>query len=534
MAKAPLGSLLAEGPEEQTLVDEIKGTYAKLRESLEARQNPLFDPVLLAMAQGFLAPTRTGSFGEALGNVAAQVGPAQEAQDKRAQEIANMKMELAQRELTQRQATRGEAAFQGLLGRMSGNKDIQVPTGAPVAGDAFMPSRDPAALVNQATAGSRSITSEDIARLAAMPGMSEKAKILQDMIRNDRDRFTISMNGIVFDRDKQQYLNLEIPGQKQEPFDTRYGRFNMTPYEYSEYKKAESAGKGKEWIDSFRGVTPAPAAPGAPSAPSAAPGAAPSAPSAKPSVRPTVGEQAAIDKAALVKAEETTKAEVGRTQDVIGQGKDATGRIAQYASLRSIASRPDAKEIFGIFNRPDIGTALLNLVQEGVKSPGQTSIQVGALEDTLRNVGLPQDQIDRYRFALATMANIQLQQAKLAAGQGAVSNFERDLFAAATLSPKDNPGTILAKLGMLEARANFDRQAASALRRSKMDADDFVESAEYQRMVNTYISQVTNIASNIGVKAPVRQAPRPATGNFGPAGQKLREELELNNAKPPR
>jgi hypothetical protein len=152
---------------------------------------------------------------------------------------------------------------------------------------------------------------------------------------------------------------------------------------------------------------------------------------------------------------------------------------------------------------------------------------VGALEDTMRNVGLPQDQIDRYRFALSTMANIQLQQAKLAAGQGAISNFERDLFANATLSPKDNPGTILAKLGMLEARANFDRQAASALRKSKMDADDFVESAEYQRMVNTYLDQVSNIASNIGVKTPARQATRQAAGNYGPARQKLNEELGI-------
>jgi hypothetical protein len=516
--KAPLGSLSAQGPEEQTLVDEIKGTYAKLRESLEARQNPLFDPVLLAMAQGFLAPTRTGSFGESLGNVAAQVGPAQEAQDKRMRENATMKMELAQQELAQRQATRGEAAFQGLLGRMSVPKDIQAPVGAPIAGDAFMPSRDPAALVNQATEGARSITSTDIARLASMPGMSEKAKILSDMIKNDRDRFTISMNGIVFDRDKQQYLNLEIPGQKQEPFTTKFGIFNMTPNEYSQYKQADEAGQGKEWIDKFRGVAPATGAPGAAGAPG----------------RLTVQQQAAQAEAEKTKATETAKAEVGRTQDVINQGKDATGRIAQYASLRSIASRPDAKDIFGIFNRPDVGTALLNLVQEGVKSPGQTSIQVGALEDTLRNVGLPQDQIDRYRFALATMANIQLQQAKLAAGQGAVSNFERDLFASATLSPKDPPGTILAKLSMLEARANFDRQAASALRKSKMDADEFVESPEYQRMVNTYLGQVSNIASNIGVKTPTRQAPRPATGNFGPARQKLNEELDLNDGKLPR
>lgn len=499
--KAPLGSLYAGNPEEQTLVDEIKGSYAKLREALDSRQNQLFDPVLLAMSQGFLSPTKTGSFGESLGNVAAMVGPAQQAEEKRAQEIASMKMELAQRELAQRQATRGEAMFREMLPRAGGQAGAPgAAPGAPATPGA------PSAPGAPAASQGRPITPEDIARLASVPGMESKAKILNDLIKSNRERFTISMNGIVFDKDTQQYLNLEIPGQKQEPFTTRFGRFEMTPFEYSQYKRAEEAGEGQQWLDKFRGTTPS----GAPS---------------RPAVRPTVAEATAEAKGAETKAVETTKAEVGRTQEMIDAGKDATGRLASYSALRSIASRPDAKEIFGIFNRPDFGTALLNLVQEGVQSPGSTTIRAGALEDTLRNIGLPQDQIDRYRFGLSVMANIQLQQAKLAAGQGAISNFERDLFASATLSPKDNPGTILAKLGMLEARANFDRQRAAALRRTKMDADDFLDTPEGQRMSQDYLNQISSLAANMGVKAPARASQRPATGNYGPAAQMLRDEL---------
>lgn len=497
--KAPLGSLYAEGPEEQQLVDEIKGSYAKLREALDSRQNQLFDPVLLAMAQGFLSPTKTGSFGEVLGNVAAQVGPAQQAEEKRAQEIASMKMELAQRELAQRQATRGEALFREMLPRSAGQAGAGAETPA-APGAAPKPSQG------------RVISPEDIARLASIPGMEDKAKILNDLVKSNRDRFIISMNGIVFDRDTQQYLNVEIPGQKQEPFTTPYGRFEMTPNEYSQFRRAESEGAGKQWIDNFR-------------KPGGAPSATPSAAAAAPAGRLTVEEQAARAKGAETKAAETAKAEVGRTQEMIDAGKDATGRLASYSALRSIASRPDSKEIFGILNRPDVGSAILNLIQEGVQSPGTTTIRAGALEDTLRNVGLPQDQIDRYRFALSVMANIQLQQAKLAAGQGAVSNFERDLFANATISPKDNPATIMAKLAMLEARANFDRQRAAALRKSKMDADEFLDTPEGQRMTQEYLNRVSNIASNIGVKTPARSGQRSATGNYGPAAQQLREEI---------
>jgi len=470
-AKSPL-SLYAETPEDVSAVQQYQDAQKKLLEALEGRQQ-LFDPTLLAMAQGFLSPTKTGSFGEALGNVANQVAPVQAAEEKRAQELAKMRFELAQANLGQSQATRGEREMRNLIGRMSGEQPGAA--GATPAGGAG------AAPAQGAPSSAQPVTAQDIARLAIIA--PDKAKILSDMIKNDRDRYVISMNGIVFDRDKQQYLNLEIPGQKQEPFTTKHGTFNMTPGEYSQYKQAEAAGNGKKWIDEFRGVA---STTGGTSAPATG--------------RLTVEEQAAKSEGAKTRETETAKAEVGRTQDLIGSGRDATGRLAAYSSLRSIASRPDASEIFGIFNRPDFATAVLNMIQEGVRSSG-SSIQAGALEDTMRNIGLPQEQIDRYRYALSTMANIQLQQAKLAAGQGAVSNFERDLFANATISPKDNPSTILAKLSMLEARANFDKKVASALRRSKKSADEFMESGDYDNMVQEYMNTISGISQKIGVNA---------------------------------
>ena len=477
-AKSPL-SLYAETPEELAPIEEYRAAQQKLIDAMEGRKNQLFDPVMLAMAQGFLAPTKTGSFGEALGNVASQVAPVQEAEEKRAQEIAKMRFDLAQQNLMQSRATRGEKEFRNLIGGM----------GASARAEGAAPGAPGAAGAPSVVSGARPISPQDIARLATLD--PEKAKILSDMVKAQQDRFAISMNGIVFDKSTGQYLNLEIPGQKQEPFSTPYGRFEMTPNEYSQFRQAEAAGKGKEWIDKFRqpsGVATS-ATPGAPGSPTG---------------RKTVSEQAAEAKGAETRATETAKAETTRTQDMINMGQDATGRQASYASLRSIASRPDANQLFGIFNRPDVGTAILNLVNEGVRSQSG-SIQVGALEDTLRNVGLPQDQIDRYRFALSTMANIQLQQAKLAAGQGAVSNFERDLFANATISPKDTPQAILSKLAMLEARADFDRRRASALRRSKMSADDFMESEDYNRIVQDYLGRVASISSNIGGKAPATQ-----------------------------
>lgn len=515
--KAPLASLYAEDVEEERLVSEIKDTYQKLRGALSTRRQ-MFDPVLLAAAQGFLAPTKSGSFGESLGNVAALVGPAQEAENKREMELAKMRLELAQGELGMRQAARGEQQFRQLLGgqppKPAGKgeefADTEVTAeaaatpGAPAKPATPLPPGRPQA--SGAPTGFTNITPRDIAMLASRPGMEGRAKILSDMIKLDQDRYAIAMNGTVFDKVTKTYMDIPIPGQKQEDFETPYGTFRMLPYEYSQFMKAVEAGTGEEWMKNWR------------SGKAGTPG------------RRTTQEIAAAGEGAKTAAQETAKGEVGRTQSAIEKAEDVTGRLAQYRTLKNIASQKNAKEIFGIFNRPDVGSAILTLVQEGLKAPGAAnSISAPAIENALRNIGLDQNLIDQYQFALSVMATIQLQQAKLAAGQGSVSNFERQLFADASISPRDNPGTILKKVEMLEARANFDRQIAKELRRTKMSLDDFKEQneAQYQRMVDSYLDRVTQIASGLR-GAPAKGAPRPATpGAYGPARDKLKDELGL-------
>jgi hypothetical protein len=103
----------AETEEEQANLQELQSARQKLQEALEGR-NRLFDPVLLAMAQGFLAPTPTGKFGESLANVAKAVAPAQEAEEKRGREIAQMRADLAAMKLGQSQ----EAQKRSLMGSL--------------------------------------------------------------------------------------------------------------------------------------------------------------------------------------------------------------------------------------------------------------------------------------------------------------------------------------------------------------------------------------------------------------------------------
>jgi hypothetical protein len=106
--KSPLGTLPGtsifpvggETPEELGAFERYRNAQKILSESYE-RRNQLFDPTLLAMAQGFLAPTKSGTFGEAIATTAEKVSAAQADEEKRAREAAAMRFQLAASEAGQ-------------------------------------------------------------------------------------------------------------------------------------------------------------------------------------------------------------------------------------------------------------------------------------------------------------------------------------------------------------------------------------------------------------------------------------------------
>lgn len=94
--KTPTASYLpGEDPDTVEANRRYQEALAKLTESLDNRKNRFFDPTLLAMAEGFLGPSQTGSFGEALGRVAGKLGPAEAAAAKEQQDLAQQQVAVA-------------------------------------------------------------------------------------------------------------------------------------------------------------------------------------------------------------------------------------------------------------------------------------------------------------------------------------------------------------------------------------------------------------------------------------------------------
>jgi hypothetical protein len=73
---------------------EVDSARELMKQALQDRKGRI-DPTFLALAQGFLAPTRTGSFGESLGTAVGAYGKAQEAESDRNAQLAKMRYELS-------------------------------------------------------------------------------------------------------------------------------------------------------------------------------------------------------------------------------------------------------------------------------------------------------------------------------------------------------------------------------------------------------------------------------------------------------
>ncbi|HSG19880.1 MAG TPA: hypothetical protein VLA31_03850, partial [Burkholderiaceae bacterium] len=129
MATQTIGYLPGQDPGDMQANEEYQQALQRMLASLDARKNRMFDPTMLAMAQGFLTPTKTGSFGESLGYAVGNLRAAQEEEAKLDQDLAQQQLALAGQGLNlQRQKAR-ERAFESMM-RPTPSEGAGEPSGA--------------------------------------------------------------------------------------------------------------------------------------------------------------------------------------------------------------------------------------------------------------------------------------------------------------------------------------------------------------------------------------------------------------------
>ena len=509
----------------------------RLTESLDARKNRLFDPTLLAMAEGFLGPTQTGGFGEALGRAAGKVRGAMAEEEKYEQDIAKAQMGLAQQRLElERQKRIANIAEQHF-----GGKGSAVPAegqAVPAGGQA-----DPAANFIQ------------FARLSGMSPAEIELKAVQ--IRRDANKVTeggafnldtgkfepfgiknvdidiagqrisvpatiaVQYNDLIKGRkfadavklimDYKQGLNLptesELAGAKagaeagarraqeaemkvvQLPLrNGSTGGFELSPQDAFEFQKIvrqfginspqalQFAGRFTGEGSLVGGVAPVQTPTGAPEV-----------------------QAGRIKSESERKAESEFRSEFAKTIAKLGAEKEANLPQAEMSArdMSALANRvlgnlSTSGEFVGLLSRPGLGPALAKLLAEGITTE-KGSYKLTAVEEGLLRISGASAKdianIEKLRgdFSQAELLFTQLYMAK----QGAITEGERRIVRMLGGATEMSADAIRTRIALVKERAEFDKKTIADYREWKQRNPDktfadFQTQPQFTKMLDAY------------------------------------------------
>jgi hypothetical protein len=530
--------------------------YNQLISAIDARQEkPAFDPTWLAAAQGFLAPKKTGSFFESLGNVAGNVAKAQEAEQNRALETAKARLDLAGMGVQQANQRAAMQMYQdGAAPALP-----SAPSSAPSAG-AMEPSP------SDFTLKSMGIEEPGTQLFPRQPLVPEKQFIASELLKGGnvpdakikyqdylRKDIETTQNGLIIQRSTGRAFEMPDPTPASVPFLSLKGELFPTTKFFARKLDALTQANDNEGRialeNKIRGigqrppaptgqpplqVTPMPAATGIVNAPKVATittprpmETVPEAPvrsALQPAVppaqmagmrTPSEIEKAKQREAMLLRVEEErikgeqkaqqerkeirptalekqeTEQEIKARQEIDDNRKEANDTIAYANQFRKYAELPNSKQMFGILNNQDLSSGLAKLVTETIRV-GTTSIGMPAIEDVMRNANMNTKEQAQYRNFLQLSTQLQLQRAKYM--KGSVSNYEQGILGNAGITAQDTPETIRMKADIMAARAQFDRQVAKRFKDSKQDAAAFLSSDEYiNKMIPDYHDRLNRL-----------------------------------------
>jgi hypothetical protein len=453
--------------------------------SLDARKNRLFDPTLLAMAEGFLAPTRTGGFGESLGMAAKNIRGAEEARFKEEQELAQAQLGLAQQGMQlERQKQMSQAYEQALKPGL--NAPSAAPSGgagAPAAGSlgatagAVPPGAEPQGF-QIAPPMPLSMTRDQFLRNAQMEGkpLGQALKEWDDYSRKQRE----TKEGYVFDYGagrafpvpKAEQVNIQIRGYS--------GTYPVSQEDAMRLAALERSGDAAGYKTLADRIVKGPAG----------------------TSQVSSAEELEQEKRrGTIIAEEEAKTESALRNDIINRADQAGSQIRTANQLIAIAEDPAADRMLGILSNQKYSSAIAKLIETGVGIPG-FSIGIPEIQNVLRNLNLSPPEIAKYQYAAMLIAQQRLEMTKFM--KGSVSDFEQRLMGSASMTTEDTPASIKMKSQAIIARGQFDRQVARLWNSSRgqyRSVNDFKQSDEYDKLVSDYDAKLAKLLETMPVPA---------------------------------
>lgn len=466
--------------------------------SLDARKNRLFEPTLLALAEGFLSPTRTGSFGESLGLAAGKLRGAEEAKFKEEQELAQAQLGLAQQGMQLERQKQLAKAYEDAMrppgsASLEGAPSVSAPASDAVPAGGTPPRAMPASAGPQgfeiAPGRPMPMSREQYLRIAQLEGtpLSKAVKEWDELERKNLETkeggVFSTTTGKFFPFPKADQVNIQLRGYQ--------GTFPVSTEDAMRLSALERAGDSAGYKALADRIVKGPSG----------------------TSRVSSAEEIEQErKRGTILAEEEAKTEAAQRNDIISRADQAGQKIRVANQVLALAEDPASARMFGILNNPAFSSAIAKLVETGIGIPG-FSIGIPEIQNVLRNMKLRPEEIARFQYGAMLFAQSQLEASQLAKGQGAISDFERRLFAATAMTAEDTPGTLKMKSQALIARGQFDRQVARLWEKSKgqfRSVTEFKQSDEYDKLVAEYDAKLGKLLERMPMSGQPAAPGQPA------------------------
>jgi hypothetical protein len=227
---------------------------------------------------------------------------------------------------------------------------------------------------------------------------------------------------------------------------------------------------------------------------------------AAPSKRVSMGEAEA--NLAFQKEQAKTTAEASRKE--IEGFKSATemgsvnNQIYLAKRLGELTTKyKDNPRIVNLLNNPDMSSAVAGLIAEGLTTPvGQISFK--GLENAFQKVipNATKEEINARQEIQQILKSYALEASKVASGQGAMSDFERQMFEQIAGSTSNSMDMLRRVQQVMQARANFNDKVGRAYEDSyqagkPQDFQLFKKSPEYRSLVQQHRDSLLNITKDL-------------------------------------
>jgi hypothetical protein len=520
------------GPEAVSANQAYEDALQQMLASLDARKNRLFEPTLLAIAAGSAQPTRTGGWGESLGNVAKSLQESEAQQMAEAQKYAEAKLGLAGRGLELERQKSRERQFQGLMGGPSapvqkpsgalpgdvkatpgalpdstvlpGRGDVQIGTveGVPSAADMLarssaqrppeppQPVAQPVAVealpgfegvqgIQIAPPSSNYMDRQKYIALASMDPNISPAEAVKNANEMDAKRYQTKESGVLDLATGMFYAFPKGDQVDRQIFGEGGGKTYKVDARTAALLDLYASSNNPKYFEVADRVLKGPQ-------------------------RKGEGEGAptqvlsAEDRAAQQKAQEvyqTKRAESAAAKEDDLQ-KKANIASRMYSSASDVQNRlAKSESFFGLFSRPGLMSSIGNLVNEAIDA-GNTKVKLGGFEKSITQLmpGLSQTDLDNVTAAAGSLAEIELLYTQeLMAKQGQITNNEREIVRRIPGTTSSSPAVLRDKMDLLKMHAQQDIDLADAYKQFKKDNkgkavnyNDFEDSKEYENMKLNY------------------------------------------------